>query len=202
MKYKSIKSFNNSRTKAFLYWIFFWFLQSILMSGGKHVNFYLQKNIAIVSLQAIVVYINLYVLFPFLFEKKKYILYTVSSIVLIYLIFSISFFFIELIFSLSSVKSVFIGSYFSTDFWRILSGSSFYSLALVCSTLYQLLIINRKIEKENQKTETTTADQRRWKTVSTAQGVGVYKIRLFSGSKERNNIQSNRWVSQRSILLL
>lgn len=150
MKNQLIKFFNKPQTKTAFYWTIFWILQSVLMSGGSSIEFYLLKNIAIVGLQIVVVYINLKLLFPYFFEKKKYILYSVLSIVLIYLTFSISFFFIDSIFSLFYINSLgSIGVHFSTDFWRILSGSSFYSLALVCSTLYKLLSINKTIEKEN-----------------------------------------------------
>lgn len=51
----------------------------------------------------------------------------------------------------TSLESQFEGPYFSTDFWRILSGSSFYSLALVCSTIYILLKRNQRLEKINTK---------------------------------------------------
>ncbi|MEQ6123620.1 LytTR family DNA-binding domain-containing protein [Pseudotenacibaculum sp. MALMAid0570] len=122
------------------------------MSGASGFDFYLIKNIAIVSLQAIVVYANTNILFPFLFDRKRYLLYTLSSVILIYLIFSISFTCIDLAFStFTSLQSEFLGPYFSTDFWRILSGSSFYSLALVCSTIYILFKRNQTLEKDFAK---------------------------------------------------
>lgn len=153
MKNKRLQFFNKPLVKVLLFWIAFWLLQSVLMSGGKHINFYLTKNIAIVGLQAAIVYMNLRFLFPRFFLKKQFVLYIISSLVLIYLVFTVSFFFIELVFSSWDIQSNYDGIVFVTDFWRILSGSSFYSLALVCSTLYQLLMINRKLEKSqgNQK---------------------------------------------------
>lgn len=122
------------------------------MGGAKGIKFYLIKDIAIVSLQAIVVYTNIYVLFPYFFDKKKYVVYTSFSILLIYLIFSISFVCIDFMFSaFMPLRSNFQGPYFSTDFWRVLSGSSFYSLALVCSTIYILLKRNQKLENDRTK---------------------------------------------------
>jgi len=41
------------------------------------------------------------------------------------------------------------GAYFTMDFWQILSGSSFYSLTLVCSLVYKLLKINQEKESIN-----------------------------------------------------
>lgn len=147
MRDKPLQFFNKRPAKILLYWILFWVLQSVLMSGGREVGVYLLKNTAIVGLQFVVVYVNLKVLFPYFFQQKRYVSYVVLSIVLIYLVYSVSFFFID--FALSFQSLPFLGDFqFQTDFWRILSGSSFYSLALVCSTIYKLLSINRRIESE------------------------------------------------------
>lgn len=134
-----------------LFWIIFWMVQSVLMSGGELVALYLVKNIAIVGLQLLVVIINVHVLYPLLFAQKKYVAYIFISLFLIYLVFSFSFFFIELALSFTPVPFDFPGIRFSTDFWIILSGSSFYSLALVCSTLYKLMETNQEKDKVNQQ---------------------------------------------------
>lgn len=185
MKNERLLFFNKPWVKIPLLWIVFWSIQSVLMSGGKHVDFYLQKNIAIVSLQAIVIYTNIFVLFPYFFNKRKYLLYILFSIVLIYLIFSISFYAIDFVFSFSSIKSIGIGSYFVTDFWRILSGSSFYSLALVCSTLYQLLRINRKLESEREKSQKEASEiQIQIKDGNTSHIVNINDIYFIEGMRE------------------
>lgn len=132
--------------KWLFFWIGFWLLQSLLMSGGEVVWFYLIKNIAIVGLQMAVVYVNLKVLFPRFFQKAKYASYVIAGVVLIYLVFSLSFVFIDLLFFafLDFENSALTDFILVTDFWAILSGSSLYSLALVCSTLYQLLRITKR----------------------------------------------------------
>ena len=128
------------------------------MSGGTALDGYLVKNIAIVGLQMFVVYFNLKILFPYFFEKKRYGLYIVISSILIYAVYTISFFAIRFVFSFQNIKVI--GNFgFPVDFWRILSGSSFYSLALVCSTVYKLIGINKKIEKENHKIKKENASE-------------------------------------------
>lgn len=179
-----LQLFNKPWIKTITFWIAFWLIQSVLMSGGKHINFYLTKNIAIVGLQAVVVYINLKVLFPRLFLKKQFLFYILSSLSLIYIVFKVSFFFIELAFSSWSIQSNYNGIVFATDFWRILSGSSFYSLALVCSTLYQLLLINRKLEKSQEEQSDNSNDIIQIKEGNTAHFVNIDDILYIKGLRE------------------
>ena len=76
-------------------------------------------------------------------------MYIISCILLVYIVFTFSFFFIDIALSFTSIPMNFLGIKFSKDFWIILSGSSFYSLALVCSTIYNLLKINNEKEIKN-----------------------------------------------------
>ncbi|NER17798.1 LytR/AlgR family response regulator transcription factor [Spongiivirga citrea] len=137
---------------AITFWIALWLAQSFLMAGGNELEFYLIKNIAIVGLQFLVVQVNFKVLFPFFFLKKTYLLYIMLSILLVYIVFSSSFIFIDLIFEFYYPRfdgGAQIG--LISDFWAILSGSSFYSLALVCSLVYKLLKTNQDKEATNQE---------------------------------------------------
>ena len=136
---------------SILFWIIYWFVQSLLMSRGEGLDFYLIKNIVIVSLQIFVVYANYKWLMPRFFERKNYVAYVVFSAVLIYLVFTASFVILDVVFDLYYAnyivqKDVMV----SSDFWIILTGSSFYSLALVSSTVYRLLQSNQEKEAANK----------------------------------------------------
>lgn len=124
-------------------WLIFWLVQSLLFSGGQHIDFYLVKNIAIVLLQALLVYANLHLLTRFLSENKL-LLYALSVIGLIYLIFAVSFEVIGVSFAIffPGIKRITVPgdtSWWPTDFWQILSGSAPYSIALLGSTIFHLI---------------------------------------------------------------
>ncbi len=200
---QSNKAINKRLFKIFFFWILFWLLQSVLMSGGQHIDFYLIKNIVIVSLQAIIALTNLYVLYPYFFEKRKFILYTIISIAFIYIIFTLSFFFIDAILSASySIQSNYKGIQFSTDFWSILSGSSFYSLALLCSTLYKLLTVNRTIEIENKKMKQGSKEEvLSIKEGNTTHFINIDEILFIKGLREYVvwNTEDQRIISLESL---
>lgn len=145
-----ILNFLSKNKYAIIFWLMLWLLQSLLMSGGTEVDFYLVKNIVIVGLQFLVVQLNLKMLFPVFFDKQKYLPYILLSGILVYLVFSLSYVLIDLVFSLyyPNFKSI-LPVEFQYDFWRILSGSSFYSLTLVCSLVYKLLQKNQDKETKN-----------------------------------------------------
>lgn len=145
-------NFNLFKEKAqsIIFWLLYWLIQSVLMSGGTELDFYLIKNVVIVGLQFSLVYINFKWLFPQFFSKKKYVVYVFFSIVLIYTVFTFSFILIDKIFSLYYPNFIVQKEVvFAFDFWSILSGSSFYSLALVCSLVYMLLQTNQEKEDVN-----------------------------------------------------
>lgn len=125
------------------FWLIFLLVQSVLFGGGNGLGFYLAKNVAIVSLQAIVVYTNFYLLIPNLLLKKRYLPYIGTSIIGVYLIYAISFDVIGLSFSIFFPSTTRGGSglanWWPSDFWRILSGSVPYSLMLLASTIFQLV---------------------------------------------------------------
>lgn len=136
--------------KHLIFWIFVWFLQSLLFSGGKDIDFYLVKNVAIVSLQAGLVYINLFLLLSLL-EQKKFMLYCILSIALVYLAFAISFDYIGLVTSvfyptLFRVYTSDLSNWWPSNFWSILSGSAPYSLSLLSSTIFFLVVSKRNQE--------------------------------------------------------
>lgn len=124
------------------FWILIWLIQSVLFSGGKDISFYLVKNIAIVSLQMLVVYFNLY-LSSTLLSKKSFFSYALISVVIVYLVFTVSSSLIDLVTTLffPSLVKITLGnqSLWPTGFWRIISGSAPYSLALLSSTIFYLL---------------------------------------------------------------
>lgn len=136
--------------KHLIFWIIFWFIQSLLFSGGNHLDGYLIKNIPIVLMQAFLVYLNMHLLWRLL-DKAKYIPYTLSALIVIYLIYAISGELIGLSFAIFTpeVRYIIVRSngWWPTDFWRILSGSAPYSIALLASTVY-LLLKTRKITNQ------------------------------------------------------
>ncbi|MCD4729959.1 MAG: hypothetical protein K8R74_05130, partial [Bacteroidales bacterium] len=66
-------------------WLSYLFLLVLFFSESRDIDSSLYRSIIIVIVQAIVFYINLFYLLPFLLEKKKYLFYIVSLIVLIIL---------------------------------------------------------------------------------------------------------------------
>lgn len=134
------------RLKIFGFWVLVWLLESLLMSGGKHVEFYLVKNIPIVGLQFLLVWINSVWLFPNFFRKQKYLLYALVSSALLYVVLVVSFVLIDVAFMMSGMfESVEVQLSFPTNFWNIVSGSTLYALALIISTIY-LMLRNGNIE--------------------------------------------------------
>jgi len=139
---------------AYLYhvgfWLLFWGIQSILWSDGKFITFYLVKNIAIVSLQAGIVYFNILLLFPWFFQSRRYFLYLLLGVLLVYLVFITSFtwidymlyFFTNLIPGLPTMN--FPSFKFKYSFWGFLSGSAPYSLAFLSSLVW-------KVYRENER---------------------------------------------------
>ena len=126
---------HSGRWKLLGLWLGVWIIQSVLMSGGRAVEFYLLKNVVLVGLQASLVAINWYVLIPRLWQKRQFLIYSWVGMLLIYLVFTVSFPLIDLVFStFTDIKSNQLGPWiWVTDFWRILSGSALYSLAFLCS---------------------------------------------------------------------
>lgn len=143
------------KKRVIVFWFTYWVIQSLLMGGGEYLEFYLVKNIVIVGLQFVIVIINFKFLLPSLFEKKKFIHYIVSSIFLIYIIYSFSFVLIGIMPSIyfPDIKKIGGSIIFSFDFWHILSGSSFYSLALICSTTYKLMKKNKGLKTQLKASE-------------------------------------------------
>lgn len=140
--------FSNPYIRHIGFWLLFLLVQSILFGGGNGLEFYLAKNVAIVSLQAIIVYTNFYLLIPNLLLKKRYLLYIGTSVIGVYLIYAISFDVIALSFSIFFPSTTRGGSdlayWWPSDFWRILSGSAPYSVMLLASTIFQLVNGNPK----------------------------------------------------------
>lgn len=158
-------------------WICFWLVQSLLFSGGKHLGFYLVKNIAIVSLQAIIVYFNWYVLFK-LISTKRYLLFTTLSLLITYLIFSVSYIFIDLAFSIYYPEITPVNPYrfkWITNFWSILSGSALYSLALLGSTIF-LLIRSNAVEKTYKGEEQESTDEEN--TLMLKEGKVIHRLNI------------------------
>ena len=127
------------------------------MSEGKALHFHLVKSIAMVGIQIIIVYINWFILFPYFFQQKKYILYGIFSILLVYFLFIVSFTSIE--WTLKSFHYFFISVpvidfppiKFYYSFWGFLSSSAPYSLSLVGS-------LALKIYQENKKNQSVAQD--------------------------------------------
>jgi len=165
------------------FWLFIWFIQSLLMSGGEHLSFYLVKNMAIVGLQFLVVTINLKWLFPRFFRKKRFVLYVGLGFILVYLVFAISFRLIDILMGL------FFDFYFSPndtwlfsfDFWTILSGSSLYSLAFLCSALFALF---KQHQLNVKTTEPKVKEVIQLKEGSTTHLVQLEDVLYVKGLKE------------------
>ncbi len=130
-------------SRHFGFWLVFWIIQSLLFSGGQHIDFYLAKNLAIVSLQALLVYTNLHLLTKLL-SRGRLLLYALSVVALIYLTFAVSFEVIGVSFAIffPGIKRMTLPgdiSWWPADFWQILSGSAPYSIALLGSTIFHLV---------------------------------------------------------------
>lgn len=142
------------------FWLFFWLVQSILFGNGRQLDFYLAKNVAIVSLQALLVYANLH-LFTKLLSKQKYLAYALASVIAIYLIFAVSFEVIGVSFAIffpGVTRLVLPGesSWWPNDFWQILSGSAPYSIVLLGSTIFYLVKMTQKPAEPLGSTENLT----------------------------------------------
>lgn len=149
----------NSRHKKIYqhlgFWLVFWFVQSLLFSGGKHLGFYLAKNIVIVGLQVIIVYVNWHVLFR-LIATKRYILFSLISISLVYLVYSIAYTLIDATLSVAypSIKNLTPYKFrWVTSFWSVLSGSAPYSIALLGSTVFGLIRENNSLSDQTSFSE-------------------------------------------------
>ena len=142
-----------------LFWLLYWLSQSLLMGEGKHLNFYLPKEAAMVSLQIFVVYFNWHILYPKLFQAKRYIAYILCSIILVYLVFVLSFPWIGFVLeNLNNLLPIveqldFPPIQFKYSFWAFLSGSAPYSLALVVSLALSIFYENSKNKKLVQDLE-------------------------------------------------
>ncbi len=131
-----------------LFWLVYWLLQSFMMSEGHNVGFYLAKNVAMVSLQASVAYLNWMLLFPYLYQRGQLILYGLLSVVLVYLAFIYSFTWIEA--TTKTLGQIFPGLpiidfppvVFRYGFWEFFSSSVPYSLSLVGSLALKISIEN------------------------------------------------------------
>lgn len=156
-----------SKTRALRhlsFWLIFWLIQSLLFSGGRHLDFYLTKNVAIVSLQALLVYANLHLLIKLL-SRQQYLIYTLISVALLYLTFAASYEVIGLSFAVffpgvTRILTPGNTSWWPTDFWQILSGSAPYSIALLGSTIFYLLKLSRSAtEKVTSSEKDVNSDQ-------------------------------------------
>ncbi len=179
--------------KHLLVWLIIWFVESLLFSWGRDLHFYLVKNVAIVSLQAIVVYINWSVLARIKWNKLIHLVnYAVFIVILVYLIFAISFQTIDYSFSLFFPEIRKIGvseSWWPTGFWRILSGSAPYSIALLVSTIFHLVVGKRN----TSEVETDIAENPRSNGILTLKdGKTIHRIKktdvlFIEGLKEYVN---------------
>lgn len=123
------------------FWICFWFIQSLLFSGGQGLQFYLTKNLVIVGLQLVITYFNWHILFK-LIDSKRYLLFGILSIALVYLIYSVAYALIDFTLSSFYPNVISLNPYkfrWKTSFWPIISGSAPYSLALLGSTVFLLI---------------------------------------------------------------
>ena len=129
---------------------------------------------------------NLKLLYPLLFAKKRYIWYAIACLLLVYIVFSFSFFFIKIVVGLFGDLRVRGGNIvFSQDFWRLLSGSSFYSLALVCSTVYQLVLTKQRLEQENQEGKSDNEEEKLYiKDGGTAHIINPKDVLFIKGLRE------------------
>lgn len=138
------------------FWVCFWFIQSLLFSGGSGLDFYLAKNLVIVGLQLAITYFNWYILFK-LIASRRYILFGILSVVIVYLIYSIAYTMIDFTLSSFYPNVISINPYqfkWNTSFWSVLSGSAPYSLALLSSTVFLLIKKNNSLsDNPPQNTE-------------------------------------------------
>lgn len=122
----------------------------MLMSEGHGLGFYLVKNIAMVSIQIAIVYLNWFWLFPTFFQQKKYILYGILSFGLLYSLFVLSFSWIELVVNgfhqlIPNISPIdFPPISWKYPFWVFLSNSAPYSLSLISSLALKIYYENQQ----------------------------------------------------------
>ena len=177
--------------KHLIFWVLFWLIQSLLFSGGDYIQGYLVKNIAIVLLQATIVYFNIHLLWRLL-DQGKYMLYALSALVAVYLVLAVSKELIGLSFAIFTPEVRYIivreNGWWPSDFWRILSGSAPYSIALLASTVY-LLLQSRKTAVEITEQPTSTPAEADDNTLLLKEGKVVHRldirdIQFIQGMKE------------------
>lgn len=177
----------NTKNKSILqhlgFWLVFWLVQSLLFSGAQHLDFYLAKNLVIVSLQAIVVYINWHLLFP-LISTRRYIVYSVLGISLVYLVYSIAYTLIDATLSAFFPNVVQLDPYkfkWITSFWSILSGSAPYSIALLACTIFCLIRLNNSLKNKpeaNDSLEEEVDKATEEKTLMLKEGKVIHKLQI------------------------
>ncbi len=160
------------------FWLVFWFVQSLLFSGGRHLDFYLVKNIVIVGLQVIIVYVNWHLLFR-LIATKRYLLFSLISISLVYLIYSIAYTLIDAILSMAFPNIKALTPYkfkWGTSFWTVLSGSAPYSIALLGSTVFGLIRENNNLINQTPASEAPEKPEEEENTLMLKEGKVIHRL--------------------------
>ena len=130
--------------KHLFLWILIWLVQSALFAGhGYEIPAYLVKNLAVVSLQALVVYANWQVLKGLSWSALSHVvMYAVGCLLCVYVTMAVSYDWIAIIMSIfysGLVLDASGGGFWPMGFWNILSGSAPYSVVLLISTVVYLI---------------------------------------------------------------
>lgn len=173
----------HSYQKHILFWILAWLGQSLLFSGGTGVGFYLVKNIPIVFLQVLLVYVNGNLLFPKLLLDQKFLLYTFASFVFIYSAFLLSYPLIGISFYIFFPEISFAGDgsgffFFPTNYWSILSNSAPYSLAFLLSSVYFLLHFITRRDSTSSEDQSIESSGEEDFTVVLKEGKTIHRVDL------------------------
>lgn len=150
----------NKKSTSFLLhlltWLIVWFVISLWASEGNKTGEYLLKNVSIILPMICIVYINWFWLFPKYFVTKRYWLYGLLGILLLYLVFYVGEMFIvewmDLLYPNRPKKKFDFDVYaLPTSFWRIMNGAAPYTLSVLSSTIFLAVRQKHKGEKETAR---------------------------------------------------
>jgi len=132
------------------------------MKGG--LDFYLVKNVFLILLQAFAFYFNWFVLLSYLFDKSRYVYFVISTLLLVYICYTITWPLLNFALLIIYPEMVAIPNrgnnwQLPSDFWSILSGLVCYILAILSSTILFLLYVRTNDKTSNHLSDADLAEK-------------------------------------------
>lgn len=182
---------NRSFFHQLAFWVVLWLVQAIIYGGGQALQFFLVKTLAIVVIQASLVYFNV-LLAGRLIVLRRYVLYLVASIAAIglcYMFLSPLREFLLSIFYPNLTTVIVDGSRFPTQkYWSILTDSSIFSIPYCISTVIMLAQATRQEPslpvRDIDQQSTPTTDTILLKEGKTIHRIDLTKVIFIEGMKE------------------